>query len=352
MKLSLLGDLSSVSAAEWRALQVGCAGATVFQSWEWLDAWWTVFGAPGAAQIHAAHDEGRLVGVMPLFRCGRGDGAVRWIGEGHADYNLALVADGHPQVARLLLDKVLHGLDDSADVHFDEIPAMSTLAGLLGDMACISGTSVLQTGLTPCPRLAVRGNEAGVVRLLKKQSLRRHRRRLEHQGRVSLRHTSDPEEICRWLPNFFDQHVRRWQATRFPSLFLDGANRSFYERLAIGLGGGGGLLFSMVCVDEVPVAYHYGLRSGEDLIWYKPAFDVRLADCAPGETLLASLVTYCAEQGLAALDFSRGDEAFKQRFATEASQNVSFLATRHWSRAAWLTLRARMRRAAPLVLRR
>jgi hypothetical protein len=60
------------------------------------------------------------------------------------------------------------------------------------------------------------------------------------------------------------------------------------------------------------------------LLWYKPAFDLQLAACSPGEILLSELIMYVSAKELAGLDFTRGDEAFKLRFCSEIRNNVNY----------------------------
>jgi CelD/BcsL family acetyltransferase involved in cellulose biosynthesis len=77
----------------------------------------------------------------------------------------------------------------------------------------------------------------------------------------------------------------------------------------------GQLVFTEVRLDDAAVAFHFGFISEGDLIWYKPSFDPALSRVAPGEVLLRELLLLAGERGLTGFDFTRGDEAFKRRFA-------------------------------------
>jgi hypothetical protein len=61
------------------------------------------------------------------------------------------------------------------------------------------------------------------------------------------------------------------------------------------------------------------------LLWYKPAFDIDFRQHSPGEVLIQSLIRYARDHELEEFDFTRGDEAFKSRFASFVSFNCSFL---------------------------
>jgi CelD/BcsL family acetyltransferase involved in cellulose biosynthesis len=60
------------------------------------------------------------------------------------------------------------------------------------------------------------------------------------------------------------------------------------------------------------VAVHFGLRGGDVLHHYLPAYDARVAMHSPGHLLLAQIVEQAAGEGLAWIDFSAGDMEFKQ----------------------------------------
>ena len=118
--------------------------------------------------------------------------------------------------------------------------------------------------------------------------------------------------------------MERRSATDAPSHFIDPAYRTFYRRLTEGLAPNGWLLFTILSLDDEPVAFHYGFVYERCLVWYKPSFTIRRAHLSPGEVLLAELVKYCRAHDLEELDFTIGDELFKERFSNVKRHNVRF----------------------------
>jgi CelD/BcsL family acetyltransferase involved in cellulose biosynthesis len=348
-----LRDLSEIAPAQWADLCAQCPDATVFQGYEWLSAWWETFGtAPARSRILIAEADSRLVGVFPLYEAPAdprvsGRDVWRWLGDGHADYQCMLVRHGDLESAVVLLEAMRELAGVQHDAVLDELPQFSAAELVLAQFD--DPHRIVRTGTTPCPRLRLRGNEAGVEAILRKQSLRRHARKLDAHGTVEIRHITDPDEILRHLPSFFEQHIERWQRTAYPSLFQRETNRRFYEILTKRLGAGGKVLFSILGIDGVPAAYHFGLLSRGDLVWYKPSFHHGFADASPGEALLRSLIEHASACGCDAVDFTRGDEAFKSRFASDVAYNSSYVVTgRRWHGAS-LAMRNRIRRMARRV---
>src|SRR5919109_4674968 len=50
---------------DWNALLEACPEATIFQSWEWNEAWWRAFGAGCRLWLLEVREQERLVGLGP-----------------------------------------------------------------------------------------------------------------------------------------------------------------------------------------------------------------------------------------------------------------------------------------------
>lgn len=335
-----------VGDGEWRALVDRCPDSTVFQTLPWLESWAHCCMPDGAqVRLFAAYRGERLVGLAPLWighypDADHGRPRLQFLGLHHADYLTFPAEDASPEIVRTLLDAVDGQVPRDVGIDFDEIPQLSTLATCLAERSAESRSGVLLRSITPCPRLRIRDNDAGVHRVLRKKSIRRHSKQLARLGDVVIDHLSDPGQIAPLLEAFFDQHVRRWASTPYPSLFNRSHNRRFYQEFVSRLGVSGDVVFTVLRVDGRAAAQHLGLRSTGHLLWYKPAFDVTLGRCSPGEVMLKSLVEFAQEQSFAAVDFTRGDEPFKARFASEITYNCSY----SWARSATGRFLARLGR--------
>ena len=93
-------DLGAVGREAWLRLEAQAPGATVFQSWWWLSAWWPIWG-DGRALILTVHEQDRLVGAGAFF-IGH-DRRLGFIGEEHADYGNVLAVDDRADVIEALV---------------------------------------------------------------------------------------------------------------------------------------------------------------------------------------------------------------------------------------------------------
>jgi CelD/BcsL family acetyltransferase involved in cellulose biosynthesis len=148
-----------------------------------------------------------------------------------------------------------------------------------------------------------------------KFNLLRDERTLRRDGILEVRHLRQSEEISPWLEQFFAQHEARWNATAWPSLFRDPAQRDFYRRLTSSADETDWLRFTVVLWNTEPVAFHFGFCHRGTFLWYKPTFDIALAKRSPGKVLLRHGLLAAAQEGAHTFDLGLGDENFKRHFA-------------------------------------
>jgi CelD/BcsL family acetyltransferase involved in cellulose biosynthesis len=75
-------------------------------------------------------------------------------------------------------------------------------------------------------------------------------------------------------------------------------------------------VLSTLFAGERMIAAHFGLRSRQVLHYWFPWYDTAYADYSPGLVLLASCAEGAATQGISVMDLGKGEQSYKQRFAT------------------------------------
>jgi CelD/BcsL family acetyltransferase involved in cellulose biosynthesis len=330
MKCVEINAVDDIDSHQWRQLWVQCSDATVFQRREWMRAWTAVFApASNDVKLITAWDGERLVGLAPLARfpsSNRG-GEAEWslLGDDYSDYQTFLAWDDSPRIVEALIDAVDRCLPHAARLALRDVPQFSTLGMELARRGSRPGSTFVAGEFTACPTLRIRGNKLGVERVLGKSSLRRSERGLQRLGQLTIEHSTCAADIQSMLPGLFSQHMKRWSDTPHPSLFLNADNQRFYQLVVESMQGESTLLYTSVHLNKRVVAQHFGLQSKESLLWYKPAFDIDFRQHSPGDVLIQSLIRYAREHDCEELDFTRGDETFKSRFASLVSFNRSFV---------------------------
>lgn len=326
------------TTAQWNRLVQLDPDGSVFQTREWIETWWETFGLRDRLLMISVSEGDRLVGLMPLMRGVHGpEDEVRFVGHGHADYMDVISAPGdRRRVIGAALD-ALAGEPDWAVLRLCNVPGGSPTAAALDRTCRAHGLRVLRDDDEICPTLVRDMPDRNHATLAKKYRVRRASNALRRMGALEVQDLTDRETARAHLDAFFDLHIRRWESTSTPSMFLDPANRRFYEGLTERMLPTGHLLFSMATLDQRPIAFHFGFDFGGRVLWYKPAFEPELARHSPGTVIIEHLLNHVRRHKRQELDFTIGAEPFKQRYANAERININLRIYRKTSRylASW-----------------
>lgn len=319
-------DLGDYSVA-WSELVARAESATIFQTFEWHDAWWRAFGSRYELWVTLCHKGERLVGIAPLlFANGTNEfGAkareLRFIGcpNNSSDY-LEFIVDPDCTTA---LAALLNEIDNVADefnqlvlshypTHFSSHDATIAILQNRGVNFAIEFEQE-----APCRVLHDKEQD---IRATRKSSLRRRFNYFNKSGELRFVRCSSALETFEFIDRFFEQHIARRAVTTDPSQFQHDAQQRFYRNLVDRMSGKW-LMFDVVLFDERPIAFHFGFAHKNKFYWYKPTFDIGLAKHSPGEVLIKYLLENAIEDELEEFDFTVGSESFKFRFSNTIRQN-------------------------------
>jgi CelD/BcsL family acetyltransferase involved in cellulose biosynthesis len=327
LHIELIEDRSAVplTAEQWNALVARNETNTVFQTYEWFDAWWRTFGPARQLFLLIVRDAGRIVGFAPLMRR-RGTFGWRelaFVGSGNSDYLDFILPENKPRALEAICTFLRARWRRWDRLVLGNIPSQSsTLATLSSIGTGRDGLRLIDEARVICPTLMLSENPLHAQRVIRKYSMRRPFNWFSRRGTLSFRHVKSAEEIEQLLPAFYDQHRRRWQALGKRSQFTQALQVRFYGALARALAQRGWLQFSVVEFNGEAIAFHFGFDYSDCLTWYKPSFEVRYAEHSPGLLLTRYLIEDGLRRGRREFDFTVGDESFKKRFATSERLNL------------------------------
>lgn len=324
--VELIEDRSQIplSAAEWNELVARNETNSIFQTYQWFDAWWRTFGEAHQLFFLLLRQEGRIVGfgAMMLRRMSFGARRLEFVGTGNADYQDFVVPEDKQAALHAICAFLRTHSSRWRSACLTNVPSQSTTMFYLREAGRRFGLHLVEEGRVRCPALQLSDRQSA-EKLLKKYSLKRPLNWFSSRGDVRFRNVASLDEIKDWMPTFFEQHAERWHAVGRPSLFDTTRQRAFYLALAAGLHSAGWLVFSVLEFNGQPIAFHFGFDYFGSLIWYKPSFDVRYSEHSPGVLLTRKIIEDGLERSKRELDFTIGEEAFKDRFANISRFNVT-----------------------------
>lgn len=323
-------------APGWNALLDGNSEATPFQAPEWA-ATWTRHLAPVTSRVRVVglFQGARLVAVAPLCVRGRGaDARIAPAGSPITDYQGFLVASderSHDHV-ELLASAALEiaAFEGVPGVQFDELregdalrrPEVISAAIAWSGRAC--SMRWFQQDACPfvaAPPAAERGGWHRSVATRVQQQLRR----LEREHGTAATDVATPETLPERLEDFFRLHEARWSARGESGVLHDEGVRAFHRAFAPAALARGRLRLHTLRVGGQSVAVAYALAHGSRLFYYLGGFDPTHARSSPGLIVLWAAITDAlrdADSPVTEIDLLRGNEAYKQRFATGIRHNA------------------------------
>lgn len=303
----------------WNTLVRRSPTNTVFQTHQWANAWWKTFGDRYKLRYLAIEDSGRLAGFAPLMALPAATGdTLHFLADVNSDY-CDFAAEGNRYACLdAVIDFLAHEHRGWDSLVLQNIPEQSPNLAALMTLCTKHGLWPRLSRRFAAPRIRFDAHVPG-IRL--KYSVRRHCNRMERLGNVEFRVLQSKDELPRMLSTLYEQHIGRYRLKGEHSLFENAHCRLFYAHLAEELLDAGWLHFSELLLDGNTIATHFGFEYDKVLTWYKPAFDSAQRQYSPGTVLLKHLIDYAARHHLDALDFTIGDEPFKDRFSNTVCYN-------------------------------
>ena len=321
-----------VSREQWNALVAESPGATIFQTYEWFECWWTAFGRDRQLFLLTAWDGDAVAGIAPLMIERRaGLRHLEFVGSLNADYQDFILGRRGDQLLAEFARYLFRQRDAWDMMVLRNVPMDSATVRLFPDEMRVLGLGSTDQERVACPTLHIAGRTAEIRRLVDGYGFRRRVRRLQQHGELKFVRCSSPEQVNHYLPLFFDQYVERRRGSRAAEAFMRPNVRAFYLALAEAMLPRGWLHFSVLECADRPAAFHFGFEFGGRLYWYKPSFDPKLAQQSPGTVLLSYLIRDAVQSGLDELDFTVGAEPFKYRYASTQRVNANIrVFSRRW----------------------
>ena len=321
--------------AEWNGLLERSPGSSAFQTYPWHVSWWRAFGDSHELFVILAHAGSRLVGIAPMMiaRARGANGQARrqmhFIGStNHAsDYCDFIVDPAVPEALDALLEAVYAGAEGLSRVDLSHFPGHSPNQDRTCEFFRRRGERVAVDFEAVAP-VRMLGDRQADLKAANKSSLKRHAAYFRKAGDLRFHRCASEAEMLGYLEPFFEQHRARWAQSDTPSQFLDPAQQAFYRDLVRELLPHGWLRFDVVLFNGAPLAFHFGFEYRRRFIWYKSAFDMRVASRSPGEVLIKFLLEDAIEKGLEEFDFTAGSEPFKYRFANRVRSNKRLIVFR------------------------
>ena len=334
MRIRSITTLEEWSAwrERWQRLLDRAGPPFVYLTHEWIETWWQHFGRQHEVDILVAEDEEGPAGALPLMRSAYGKAGLtakclEFIGAPFRGHLFARCMD--LPIARQRVD-CLGAICEYLREHRGEwdfanlrrFPVASENLAALHQMAPQFGLRLRageshSTYLLPlgCSWEELLARQTGHFR----NNLRYSGRRLNALGKVTMEDYATPEEVSAALPEIVELIGQSWQGGAGTSWVSEPAIRDFYLAVLLRLSEVGQVRLSAVRLEGRMICYAQ-LLTCKDYSWFRDTvYHPDFKQGAPGINLLARLVQWSCENGLAVMEMGGGLQYYKRVWSEQTA---------------------------------
>jgi CelD/BcsL family acetyltransferase involved in cellulose biosynthesis len=310
---------------EWNDLVRRSSSDTVFLTWEWQRTWWKHLGEGDLLLLGFRHgDDGRLVGIAPLFRTDdtMGRSILQMVGCRDVSDYLDLIAEAGQEgaVHEALLD-YLAGDDLSWDlIDLCNIPQHSSTFTHLKEKAETRGYQTLVEVEDVCPIIPLPETWDEYLMSIDKKQRHEIRRKLRKADAIDSRFMviGPGDDLQAEMQTFIELHQK---STPEKDQFMDPQMQGFFFDVAQVLQDRGWLQLTFVEMHGEKAATLLNFDYGDAILVYNSGYDpTELRHLSPGIVVTAHCIEHAISLGRRKFDFLRGDEVYKYRFGAEDTE--------------------------------
>lgn len=315
--ITSLKDLSTYEP-QWNDLLARSQHRQPFATYEWASAWLEVFGHEVSLSTILVSRQGQAVAIAPF--CIRSGKLLTFIGYPQNDYADILLDPACPEALEIIVEQIILLRSQWSKVILDQMRGEHSAYSLVVETLKRRGLPFRVESSDSCPAMIIE-DKAAAKKMYHKRNITSYINWFDKEGKFGFNRYTDTAEAVAHLDDLFAQHVDRWDGTPTPSYFRFEPMKDFYRAFFRNMHPKGWIHFSSLTLDSTYVALYVSLEYDQKLYLYKTCFNKAFYKKSPGQVILRYLMDDALQRDLVELDFARGDEGYKDRYANTVRQN-------------------------------
>lgn len=304
--------------SEWNDVLGRAPINNIFYTWEWHSTWWDAY-QPGELLVLACREDGKLVGIAPLFIADEEQGkVVRIIGcIDVTDYLDFIVDKDHVEAVYTAIAQYFANNRDTFDVlDFCNIPEASVTNQVLFEALKQAGFETQMEQQEVCPIIPLPDDWGGYLSLLDKKQRHEVRRKLRRihgaQEEIDWYIVDESHDLGGEIACFM--HLMAASDPEKAEFLRDKQHVKFFKNIVPLMLERGWLQMNFLTVGDERVASYINFIYDNRVLVYNSGLDHQeFGQLSPGIVLLAYNIQYAIEHGYSTYDFLRGNETYKYR---------------------------------------
>jgi CelD/BcsL family acetyltransferase involved in cellulose biosynthesis len=326
-------------AREWNELLKKAHHTSAFLMHEWIVTWWELIGAAQPTRelfiVLARDGEGRLAGLLPLYRESIGRGplrrrVLRLLGSApEAPEHLDAIAlrENAQDVVGVLVSALAVQRHEFDAIELLDLADGSLLRSTLKEWSREQSYGLIEWNWQTCPFITVKGTYDKYLMSLSQRhryKVRLFGRRLAAAHAVELEVAGDPVHVGPALEAMFELHAKRWTLKSDDvSGFDDPAVHAYHRLVVQRMAQADAVRLFLLKCDGRAVAACYCFQFGRRMYFFQPGFDPEFRKYHVGKVLVGKAIEYCFQNGYEEFDFLRGTEAYKYDWTDQQRQTFA-----------------------------
>lgn len=327
---------------EWNAFLVRSSMNAPFLRHEWFRIWWKAFGNGRKMAVFIVRTEsGRWAAAAPLVeetgvRAGIPCRILTSMSNDHScrfDFLLSNdPKDAPADAVAAIADAIARRVPKVDLLELQDILSESPAVAALQQAAARDGR---KTGMRPTlqtPYIPVEGKWTAYFDSVSghlKRNLRRRRRQLEEQGKVSIEQwsgetLSEGDRLIDRLREGFEIEAMAWKGSAGTAIRENEIWAEFYRELARTTAERGWLRLYFLRLDDRPIAFYYTVLYDRKLYYLKLGYDPAYARYSPGILLHQEILESLFQEKVTELDFLGPMMEWKREWAKGERAHVWF----------------------------
>lgn len=324
LNVELITDYNKFIALEpeWNAVLKKSVSDNPFLTFEWLKSWITIFGDDVELFVIIARENSILVGMAPLVINRKRQ--LVFMGYPLSDYSDIIVIKGKDEALNEILNHIFTQKNQWNKIILDQLRQDESLADDIIGYLSRNGYPARRIDSDSCPAMILDDIESA-RKMYYKRKINTFVNWYNKRGDFAFNVYADTDEALMRLDDLFEQHRKRRDLTPFPSLFEDEKTCEFFKTFLVAMSPEKWARVFSLTLDGEFLALYLNFEYNNTLYLYTTSFNLAYSKRSPGQVVLRYLFDYSIEHNLKMMDFTRGGEAYKERFANAVRQNSKII---------------------------
>jgi CelD/BcsL family acetyltransferase involved in cellulose biosynthesis len=321
---------------EWDSLLAQSKNTNVFLTWEWLFAWWQIFGGKNRLWLLTVKDNGELIGIAPLMISVYRKGffrlrVLRSIGTPQSDMG-GLIAN-RKEVAAIAVSDYLKKHEREWDIFEMNVLPADVFESNFFPKIFAAKEYFLITNDDSHFYLPLKGTWESYFRGLSKNLRRNLKRRLKRAKELGeVRYQRYAGENLQWAHFLKIFEINR--SGNFPAVYQAEKNRNFLKKIYELMRKKQWLQVEILYVGEEAVAFQCGFLFGKKYQDWRGGYNKKYETLGTGKLLMMFSLENFYRMGVEAVDFLRGTYAYKADWKPQMRRFVDLRVFRKKSKEA------------------